>query len=297
MSTDVKTNNAEVEPIRTLPWEIKPGIYWMGGCVPGDVDERPVHSSHHQFLITGTEKVLLVDTWFPSMWPQLERQLDEVLGDRQVDYLFATHQEIPHCGNIPRLLEKYPNLTIIGDMRDYHLYFPNDTDHFEHKDAGEGVDLGGGYRFTVVPAILKDHNATYWGYEESQRVLFCSDGFQHPHFPADINPEKLPDISVHTPGQCNRTTAEVGEIDVELTALIFRLAFFELRYVSPEETFARVDELLKEYPADIIGPTHGSLIVAPEKDLAVFKQVNELAMKGSYEPTSNTGSSSKGRYG
>jgi hypothetical protein len=291
------TPSAEVAPLRTLPYEFVPGIFWLGGCVAGDVDGKAVHSSHHQYLITGTEQVVLVDTWFPSMWPEVERQLEEALGDRPVDYVFATHQEIPHCGNIPRLLEKYPNAKVIGDIRDYHLYFPEYADRFVHQEAGDSIDLGGGYKFVTVPAILKDHNATFWGYEASQKVLFSADGFQHPHAPAGIDVEKLPDMAVHTPGECNRTTAEAGEIDWELAALVFRLAFFELRYVSPDDTFAAIEDLLREYPTEIIGPTHGHLIVSPKDDLAIFKTINEVATQGSYEPTTNTGVESKWRYG
>ena len=283
--------------VRTLPYEFKPGVFWLGGCVAGDVDGRDVHSSHHQYLIVGDEKALLVDTWFPSMWKEVERQLDEVLGDRSLDYVFSTHQEIPHCGNIPRLLEKYPDCKVVGDTRDYHLYFPEHVDRFQHMEQDEAIDLGGGYRFHAVEAVMRDHNATFWGYEASQKVLFSSDGFQHPHAPEGVAAENLPGMAIHTPGECNLTTEELGEFDAELTALIFRLAFFELRYVSPEETFKRIDALLETYPVEAIGPTHGSLIVNPDKDLAIFKKVNEIAMKDQYEPTSNTGSSSKARYG
>lgn len=295
--SDVTTQTASPSPERTLPWEFKPGIFWLGGCVAGDVDGKPVHSSHHQYLVIGDEEVLLVDTWFPSMWPEVERQLDEVLGDRPVDYVFSTHQEIPHCGNIPRLLEKYPHSKVLGDARDYHLYFPQFADRFQHMEQDEAIDLGGGYRFHAIEAIMRDHNATYWGYEASQKVLFSSDGFQHPHAPRGVDPESLPDTAVHTPGECNRTTAETGEFDAELTALIFRLAFFELRYRSPDDTFERIDALLRKYPADVIAPTHGHLIVSPEQDLAIFKEVNELATRGQYEPTSNTSAQSKSRYG
>lgn len=150
MTTDVTVATAGPNAIRTLPVEIKPGIFWLGGCVPGDVDGRPLHSSHHQFLIVGDDAVLLVDTWFPSMWPELEHQLHEVLGDRPVDYVFVTHQEIPHCGNIPRLLQKYPGSKIVGDTRDYHLYFPRYADRFEHDDAGDAIDLGGAHRAASV---------------------------------------------------------------------------------------------------------------------------------------------------
>ena len=32
--------------------------------------------------------------------------------------LVASHQEIPHCGNLSRLAEKYPDITVVGEASD-----------------------------------------------------------------------------------------------------------------------------------------------------------------------------------
>src|SRR5262249_40623794 len=61
----------------------------------------------------------------PPTWPTLEGQLDALLGDRPLDWIFPKHPEPAHACNASLLLDKYPNARIIGDLRDLQLYFPS----------------------------------------------------------------------------------------------------------------------------------------------------------------------------
>jgi flavorubredoxin len=140
--------------------------------------------------------------------------------------------------------------------------------------------------FHFLPAIVRDLETTQWGYEASQQVLFSADGFQQFHSVPSVD-QSEDDEPLHLPGQCLLTTAEAPELleDIETQALLFRLVHFGLRFIDPAYTQRLLHELLEKYPTRTIAPSHGFLIVDPEHDLAVFRRVNEFAMKGMYEPT------------
>jgi hypothetical protein len=267
--------------LRSLPYELKPGVFWLGICTKGMYNGRLAHGENHQYLIVGTEKTLLVDTGFPRMWPELSAQLDSVLGDRPLDFIFPSHQELPHSASLIQLAAKYPNAAIVGDVRDYHLYYPSLEGHLTPMPAGSDIDLGGGYRFELLAPVMKDLPTTLWGYEISQRVLFVVDAFQVPHPDPDLAGSE--DV-LHPPGQCNMFFEELPGVDVELAAQIFRLVFFENRHVDPAVTFGRFEKLLHTHPANVIASTHGFPIRDPEKALPFFRAINGVASAGDSLP-------------
>jgi glyoxylase-like metal-dependent hydrolase (beta-lactamase superfamily II) len=270
---------------RTLPYELAPNIHWLGGCIAGVLDGEEIHGSSHQYLIVGEHETLLVDPGSPSLWERMEEQLDSVLGDRPLDWIFPTHSEIPHAGNFAHLMAKYPAARVVGDVRDYHLFFPPYADRCVPKGEGEEIDLGGGYRFVFLPAILRDLENSQWGYERSQRVLFSSDGFQHLHAPPT---EADSDLPLHRPGECLLTTDDILDAtaeDIDRLAKLFRLTYFSLRFIDPEVATAQLDALLAKYPPDIIAPAHGFIITNPEPELEVFKKAHRVAMRGAHEPS------------
>src|SRR5262249_27266168 len=156
----------------------------------------------------------------PSGWPTLKAQADQVLQGRPLDWLFISHPEIPHSGNVRNLLEAYPTAQVIGDVRDYHLYWPDIVDRIGMPGPGDVVDLGGGYRFEVLPAAMKDLPNTLWGYEHSRQVLFPVDGFMLTHHALSADAE----TAVHLPGECALTTAELPDVELDATAIVVTLA-------------------------------------------------------------------------
>jgi glyoxylase-like metal-dependent hydrolase (beta-lactamase superfamily II) len=48
-----------------------------------------------------------------------------------------------HTGNLPRLLDKYPEALAVGALEGYELYFPGYEARFRPAGPGETLDLGG----------------------------------------------------------------------------------------------------------------------------------------------------------
>ena len=64
--------------------------------------------------LLGTAATVLIDTAVPFGWRQLRAQFARVLGGRPLDYIFPTHPEAPHMGNIGPLLQDYPEARLMA---------------------------------------------------------------------------------------------------------------------------------------------------------------------------------------
>jgi flavorubredoxin len=236
-----------------LPRELVPGVHWLGNCIVYESDFVAFHSCNSLYVVAGKDRSLIVDTGYPKDWRIVERHLDGLLADGlpPVAWICPTHNELAHSANLGRLLRKFPEATVRGDVRDYHLYFPELEDRFETAEIGTALELGG-RRIVFEEAVFKDLVTTLWLWDEQQRVLFTGDGFSYAHY--------------HPAEHCGQTAEEIGEAAMpELTALFSHAAFFYTRYLDLEPVIARFEEQLRRLGVETIAPAHGCPIVDPER--------------------------------
>jgi flavorubredoxin len=254
-----------------LPRELAPGVHWLGDCFIWPV--RPGHQQEHAYtatyLVQGEERSLLVDTGHPNDWVPLQRQLDqlEAAGMAPIEWLFVTHPEVTHAGNLKRLLDRYPGARMCGDTRDHQLIFPDYTDRFRHVAVGEEIDLGG-RSFEFVEAVFRDLVSSLWGYDTGERVLFTADGLGFGHY--------------HAAEHCGKVTEEVPDLPIqELTGEFLENALYWTRFKSVEPHIERLEALLRfEHPVRLIAPAHGSPVTRPDVTVPkIMEGLEELAEK------------------
>lgn len=227
------------------PRQLRPGLHWLFACDVVVNDRRVSHSYKSAFLLDGGRRTILIDTGHPTQWKTIEAQLDAVLGARPLDFVFPTHAEYVHAGNLPMLLDKYPAAVAVGDLRGFHLYFPGYEARFRNVAAGGTIDLGD-VRLRFVAPIIYDLPQTLWAYVPARGVLFVSDGLAHEH---------------HTPVECGRTTDELPELPApENFALYNDRAFYWSRYVDMDVYFERLRGFLRDNPTTLMAPAHGTVI-------------------------------------
>lgn len=261
---------------RDLPRVVADGVTWIGACLPFEVDGRLVHGHNSAYLIRGATKSLMVDTGGPSSWTAISAVLDEALDGGDLDYLFATHPELPHTGNIPRLVEKYPSIQVVGDTRDYHLFYPQVESNLRAMVAGDTIDLGGGYEFRIVTAMIRDLPNTLWGYAPRAKTLFTADGFCYMH-----RPELDDDEPAHLPGECALTTGELSRpVSVTNAAFFTGSALYFSRFVDDaEERYAQVADFAESIGAEIVAPTHGNVITDLSAVLPIIRAGHKQAYR------------------
>lgn len=254
--------------------EIAEGIWWLPQCLVTPVSGVVTHVHAAQYLIIGSERTLLWDTGFAPQWPDLTRCLDELLQGRPLDYIAPSHPEVIHCSNASRLLEKYPESRIVGDVRDYPFFWPEYADRLEEHPAGSELDLGG-HRFEFVDAVIKDLPSSQWGYESSQQVLFVADGFAYSHQPPADDDDDHP---THSPGECTMLSSELpGEPGPEQIVWITKAALYWTRFVKMDTFLSEFERLLAEHPTRLVAPAHGAVINDINKTLWTIWDALRLA--------------------
>lgn len=242
------------------PRELADGVHWLGDCIVVEHEGTLIHAYSSLYAVEGAEGSLLVDTGHPKDWPVIQKQLAELhsRGMPAVTHVFPTHAEVPHAANLGRLLDLYPEALAIGDVRDYHLFFPEVEDRLAVRAAGDRIDLGGRSVLLLEPAI-KDLVSSLWAYDAQARVLFPSDGFAYMHH--------------HQAGECWRTAEEAPDIPIaEFTALFNVYALYWTRFRDMEPYIDALDAVLAEHPTTVIAPAHGSPILDPAATLPKVKE-------------------------
>ena len=67
------------------------------------------------------EKIVIMDTVDKRAQDIWMENIEEVLKDREPDYLVVSHMEPDHGACIQVLAEKYPNIQIVGNMKTFQM--------------------------------------------------------------------------------------------------------------------------------------------------------------------------------
>lgn len=139
----------------------------------------PEGVSYNSYLILD-EKVALMDTVDVRGMQEWEKNLTEALGGRKVDYLVIQHLEPDHAGSIGRLLELYPDVTLVGNAKTFAMlpqFFDIDPD-VKKLTVAEGDTLSlGNHTLTFVMAPMVHWPEVMVSYESTEKILFSADGF------------------------------------------------------------------------------------------------------------------------
>ncbi|WP_339734909.1 FprA family A-type flavoprotein [uncultured Sunxiuqinia sp.] len=133
--------------------------------------------SYNSYLIVD-EKIALVDTVERQFIDDYLDQIEEIIGDRQVDYLIINHMEPDHSGAIKAVKTKYPNITLVGNKKTFgfveSFYFkPDNTLEVYDNDT---LDLGKvRLQFQMIPMVHWPE--TMVTYDETHKILFSGDAF------------------------------------------------------------------------------------------------------------------------
>ena len=137
--------------------------------------------SYNSYLILD-EKVALMDTVDTRGVEQWEKNLLAALDGRKVDYLVVSHLEPDHAGSIGRLVELFPEVTLVGNAKTFQMLpqffdeLPVDENHKITVAEGESLSLGTHtLNFYMAPMVHWPEVMT--AYEETEKILFSADAF------------------------------------------------------------------------------------------------------------------------
>lgn len=139
----------------------------------------PYGVSYNSYVILD-EKTAIMDTVDARATEEWLKNISEILGDREPDYLVISHLEPDHAANIGRLAEMYPKMQLVGNAKTFSMlpqFFEMDlTDRTVVVKEGDELSLGNHtLKFFLAPMV-------HWPevmvtYDEKDKVLFSADGF------------------------------------------------------------------------------------------------------------------------
>lgn len=127
------------------------------------------------------EKIAIMETIDKRKTKEWFENLERALNGRIPDYLVISHLEPDHAYNIGRVIEKYPNIKLVGNYRTFSLLpqFFDITDLDARKvevKEGDVLDLGT-HKLHFIMAPMVHWPEVMMEYEEHEKILFSADGF------------------------------------------------------------------------------------------------------------------------
>lgn len=164
------------------PVEINKDLFYVG------VNDRSKHLfenlwplpkgvSYNSYVIRD-EKTALIDTVDIGFTDVFLNKLSVVLGDRPVDYLIINHMEPDHSGALTFLLNKYPNIQLVGNARTADMLegFYNITENIVIIKDKEELSLGNNtLQFFLTPMVHWPE--TMMTYVKETKTIFAGDAF------------------------------------------------------------------------------------------------------------------------
>ena len=139
----------------------------------------PEGVSYNSYVILD-EKVAVMDTVDKRGMEQWEKNLLDALAGRKVDYLVIHHLEPDHAGSIGRLMELFPDVTLVGNAKTFSMlpqFFDIDT---EGKTIvvkeGDTLSLGE-HELSFIMAPMVHWPEVMVSYDSKDKILFSADGF------------------------------------------------------------------------------------------------------------------------
>lgn len=135
--------------------------------------------SYNSYLILD-EKIALMDTVDARCMKEWEENLKAALAGKEPNYLVISHLEPDHAGSIGRLIELYPDVTLVGNAKTFAML----PQFFDISLEGRTVTVKEGDELSLGTHTLHFYMApmVHWPevmvtYESSEKILFSADGF------------------------------------------------------------------------------------------------------------------------
>lgn len=126
------------------------------------------------------DKTAIMDTVDKRGMKDWENNLLNALDGRNADYVIIQHMEPDHAGSLARLIELFPEITVVGNAKTFVMinqFFENiNIKNSLTVKEGDTLNLGS-HTLTFVMAPMVHWPEVMVTYESSEKVLFSADGF------------------------------------------------------------------------------------------------------------------------
>ncbi|WP_251860451.1 FprA family A-type flavoprotein [Clostridium sp. Marseille-Q2269] len=158
--------------------QLKNNIHWVGVKNPElrvfDIIMETKRGTTYNAYLIDDEKVALIDCVKDGYFDEYMENIKGIIGDKKVDYIIVQHTELDHSGSLSKLVEMYPDATVIGS-RAALIYIKDIINkEFNSLPAPKELNLGKTtLKFITAPNLHWPD--TMFTYAENEKVLFTCD--------------------------------------------------------------------------------------------------------------------------
>ena len=138
----------------------------------------PYGVSYNSYIVADS-KVALIDTVEHGFEDEFLANINEALGDRGIDYLIVNHMEPDHSSLITDMLQRYPDINIVGNAKTLPMlqgYYGTPAERVIVVKEGDTIDLGScSLSFHMIPMVHWPETMVTWLAEEN--TVFTGDAF------------------------------------------------------------------------------------------------------------------------
>ncbi|MBP3662557.1 MAG: FprA family A-type flavoprotein [Bacteroidales bacterium] len=138
----------------------------------------PYGVSYNSYIVADS-KVALIDTVEHGFEDEFLANINEALGDRGIDYLIVNHMEPDHSSLITDMLQRYPDMKIVGNAKTLPMlqgYYGTPAERVIVMKEGDSIDLGScSLSFHMIPMVHWPETMVTWLAEEN--TVFSGDAF------------------------------------------------------------------------------------------------------------------------
>ena len=183
--------------------------------------------SYNSYVIMD-EKITIMDTVDARKTEEWLQNVERVLNGKTPSYLVVSHMEPDHASNIQILMEKYPEMQVVGNAKTFAMipqFFNVDlTGRTVTVKEGDTLNLGAHIlQFFMAPMV-------HWpevmvAYEQTEKILFSADGFG-----------KFGALDADEPWTCEARRYYfniVGKYGAQVQALLKKAATLDIQMICP----------------------------------------------------------------
>lgn len=183
--------------------------------------------SYNSYVIMD-EKIAVMDTIDKRCGDEWHKNLEEVLGSRQPDYLIVSHLEPDHSANIEGAMLKYPSMQLVLNAKTKAFlpqFFESDfSDRMVIVKEGDELSLGS-HTLVFCMAPMVHWPEVMVEYEKSEKILFSADAFGK-FDTLDTDTEWLEEARRYY-------VNIVGKYGVQVQALLKKASAFDIEKICP----------------------------------------------------------------
>lgn len=183
--------------------------------------------SYNSYLIMDRD-ITIMDTADKRAGDKWIQNLEKALDGKTPKYLVVSHMEPDHAANIQRVLEKYSELKVVGNVKTFAMlsqFFDIDVeDRKVVVKEGDVLDIGE-HKLTFVMAPMVHWPEVMVAYDSYEKVLFSADAFG-----------KFGTLDTDEKWSCEARRYYfniVGKYGVQVQALLKKAANLDIKVICP----------------------------------------------------------------